>query len=351
MEEILGVQSSCTSLTGPEEWRDRPCVLTSCVLPMGFINSVSIAQHVHRNIVSWSQRATGGIGGECEMRKDRVSSNAKAQYRVYLDNFDLVERFDPATAETLKDQVAPVVENLREQYLAQGIPRHPKKAVARSPLAEIQGAIVDGELGFAQPKASKVCLYCRLAVMLVERGTCTLKELQVVCGGFVYFAMFRRQLLGFLNEVWRFMEKLKTLPPVVRLPVPVGVQRELLSFTLLSPLAQIDFRCPFLEHVTRSDASTGGGGVCVSEGLTGYGVAALNTESRGDLPQEGETLQVLTVGLFDGLGALRLAVDSLGVGVAGHLSVEKEPTGRRVVEAFFPTLSFTMMSRLSTQNW
>ena len=167
----------------------------------------------------------------------------------------------------------------------------------------------------------------------------------------MYFAMFRRQLLGFLNEVWRFMEKLKTLPPVVRLPVPVGVQRELLSFTLLSPLAQIDFRCPFLEHVTRSDASTGGGGVCVSEGLTGYGVAALNTESRGDLPQEGETLQVLTVGLFDGLGALRLAVDSLGVGVAGHLSVEKEPTGRRVVEAFFPTLSFTMMSRLSTQNW
>ena len=45
------------------------------------------------------------------------------------------------------------------------------------------------------------------------------------------------------------------------------------------------------------------------------------------------------MGLFDGHGALRLAVDSLGVGV-GHLSVEKENTGRRVVEAFFPDTIF-----------
>ena len=107
-----------------------------------------------------------------------------------------------------------------------------------------------------------------------------------------------------------------------------------------TPLAQIDFRCPFVDHVTCSDASTTGGGVCVSEGLTSYGVAALNAETRGDLPLEGDTLQVFSVGLFDGLGALRLALDSLGVAVAGHLSVEKEGTARRVVEAFFPDSIF-----------
>ena len=87
----------------------RPCVLTACVLPMGFVNSVSIAQHVHRNIVSWSQQTTGGLGGESEMRKDRVSSRARTQYRVYLDNFDLVERFDPPTAQALGGQVAEAV--------------------------------------------------------------------------------------------------------------------------------------------------------------------------------------------------------------------------------------------------
>ena len=50
------------------------------------------------------------------MRKDRVSSSAKSQCRVYLDNFDLVERLDPATAATLEGQVADTVLELREQY-------------------------------------------------------------------------------------------------------------------------------------------------------------------------------------------------------------------------------------------
>ena len=339
-KKFLGFNKHVPDALVPEEWRDRPCVLTSCVLPMGFVNSVSIAQHVHRNIVTWSQQTPGGLGGECEMRKDRVSSRSKAQFRVYLDNFDLVERLDPPTAQALCGQVADVVQRLRDQYASQGIPRHPKKAVERAGVAEIQGAIVDGLEGFAQPKPGKVVLYCQLALMLVTRASCTLKELQVVCGGFVYFALFRRPLLAALNEVWRFMERLKRLPPVVRLPVPTEVQRELLMFILLTPLAQIDFRCPFVDHVTCSDASTTGGGVCVSEGLTSYGVAALNAETRGDLPLEGDTLQVFSVGLFDGLGALRLALDSLGVAVAGHLSVEKEGTARRVVEAFFPDSIF-----------
>ena len=339
-KKFLGFNRHVPESLIPEKWQGRPCVLTACVLPMGFVNSVSIAQHVHRNIVRWSQQVDGGLGAECEMRKDRVSSRARTQYRVYLDNFDLVERFDPPTAQALGGQVAEVVEHLRDQYTSQNIPRHPKKAVVRAEVAEIQGAIVDGVAGFAQPKPSKVVLYCQLAWMLVNQERCTLKELQVVCGGLVYFALFRRPLLATLNEVWRFMEKLKVLPPVIRLPIPRVVKEELLTFILLTPLAQIDFQSPFLEHVTCSDASTTGGGTCVSEGLTSYGVAALNSESRGELPREGETLQVLTVGLFDGLGALRLAVDSLGVAVAGHLSVEKEGTGRRVVEAFFPDSMF-----------
>ena len=154
--------------------------------------------------------------------------------------------------------------------------------MVRAEVAEIQGAIVDGVAGFAQPKPSKVVLYCQLAWMLVNQERCTLKELQVVCGGLVYFALFRRPLLATLNEVWRFMEKLKVLPPVIRLSVPLAVKEELLTFILLTPLAQIDFRCPFVEHVTCSDASTTGGGICVSEGLTSYGMAALNSERGGD---------------------------------------------------------------------
>ena len=56
---------------------------------MGFVNSVSIAQHVHRNIVRWSATAcSDGIGGEQELRKDKGIPSSESLYRVYLDNFD-----------------------------------------------------------------------------------------------------------------------------------------------------------------------------------------------------------------------------------------------------------------------
>ena len=143
------------------------------------------------------------------------------------------------------------------------------------------------------------------------------------------------------------MERVKRLPTVVRMPLPKQVMRELLRFILLCPLAQMSFKLPLGEHVTCSDASTAGGGFCVSEGLTGYGVAALDAEVKGDIPEEIQTIQVLTVGLFDGLGALRLAVDAFGIPVAGHLRVEKEETAKRVVES----PCFIMMSRQLMAIW
>ena len=118
--KFLGFNKRVPESLVPGEWRDRPCVLTACVLPMGFVNSASIAQHVHRNIVAWSQQTPGGLGGECEMRKDRVSSRARAQYRVYLDS-STPRRLKPSVARlrrwsnTFADSTHPKV--------SQGIPR------------------------------------------------------------------------------------------------------------------------------------------------------------------------------------------------------------------------------------
>ena len=87
--------------------------------------------------------------------------------------------------------------------------------------------------------------------------------------------------------------------------------------------------------MTASDASSSGGGICVTTGLTDYGAAATNATVRGDVPEAHDLIQVLSVGLFDGVGCLRMACDVLGLPMAGHISVEKEPEGRRVVEAAF----------------
>ena len=45
---------------------------------------------------------------------------------------------------------------------------------------------------------------------------------------------------------------------------------------------------------------------------------------------------VLCVGVFDGIGALRVALDLLGCRVLGYVSIEANEAASRVVEAHFP---------------
>lgn len=48
---------------------------------------------------------------------------------------------------------------------------------------------------------------------------------------------------------------------------------------------------------------TRGGGISHSKGLTPYSLAASRSSIRGDLPEEQELTQVLSIGLFDGIVA------------------------------------------------
>ena len=102
----------------------------------------------------------------------------------------------------------------------------------------------------------------------------------------------------------------------------------------------MNFRCPFDESVTASDASNSGGGICITRGLTPFGEAAAQGRVRGDRYEDPSMVQVLSIGLFDGVSALRVALDGLGAPIAGHISVEIQEEARRVVEAFFPDTIF-----------
>lgn len=82
----------------PSELQGREVYLCSRVLPMGFVNSVGLAQHVHRNLALWSgvrdDPATGEVLNtpELEIRKDKPPPVGNPQWRIYLDNYDLLER-------------------------------------------------------------------------------------------------------------------------------------------------------------------------------------------------------------------------------------------------------------------
>lgn len=229
---------------------------------------------------------------------------------------------------------------VRQTYQEWGVPRHPKKGVARALRAEVEGPLALGDVGVVVPKPQKICQYLCLGMELLRRGSCTLKELQIVAGGLVYLAMFRRPLLCALNVVWVFTQRLKVVPPVVRLSVPPKVRLELFRFLASVPLAQMSFRALPWGQATCSDASSHGGGFCASSGLTAYGMAAAKSPGRGDVLEPHDACQVLSVGLFDGLGALRVACDLVGLPMAGHVSVESDGAARRVVESFFAVTIF-----------
>ena len=321
---------------------DRPGAWYPCsaVLPMGFKNSVSLAQHVHRFIVKKAVNKVGLQGGEAELRKDRSFTSSNPMFRIYLDNFDQLERTSREMAETLKGSVSSLVLGIREEYSALGVPRHPKKAVQRSLCAEVQGAIVDGVIGIAHPKVEKIAKYAHLTRLVLEAGESTQRQMQVVGGGLVYMCMFRRPLLSSLNHVWKFIVNGDGYPPFIKFKLPPEVHMELTRFLGLIPVAYMDFRTHISPMVTASDASEYGGGVTASSSLTPAGTVAANCPIRGDIMEPMDMATVLTIGLFDGIGALRVACDALGWNVQGHISVEVSKEASRVVESKFPNTLF-----------
>ena len=334
-----------------DSFGDSKCFLVSRVLPMGWLNSVAIAQHIHRNVVRSSLGSLSPpVGGEAEICRDRLFSTCPKLFRVYLDNFDELVRVSRETAALVAGTPTPEVERLRESYAEHGLPRHPKKAAQQESMAEVQGAWVDGDQGVICAKPSKIAKYVALTLKMLMSGTAAQKELQVVGGGLVYISMFRRPILCGLNQLWRAIVDLETKPKGARVPLRREVVHELARFVGLLPLAFSSLRAPPSGVVTCSDASTTGGGVCVSKGITPYGCAAALSTVRGDLPEEHDFIQVLSIGLFDGISGLRVALDALGLPMAGHISVESNEEARRVVESFFPdTVFFTDVNEVSEE--
>ena len=295
---------------------------------MGFLNSVGIAQHVHRVLSLRSQAHNHARDTSAhEIRKDRILPEGKAIWRVYLDNYDLLEKYPHEVLGDLDTEVAPEVLALRQEYQAWGLPRHPGKAVSRKAVAEVQGAVLDGVRGIAYPKGQKLSKYITIAHQLVNETHCSQRQMQVVCGGLVYFSTFRRQLLGGLNLCWAFIESFNTCGRHKQV-IPSHVKLEI-------PLCRMDFRLSLNPKVTCSDASQQGGGVCVATSLTTYGEKVALGEERREMVATGGQ-RMLSIGLFDGIGCLRVALDLLGCDVIGHISVEKDKEARRVVEHHFP---------------
>ena len=278
------------------------CYLCAKVLPMGYLNSVGIAQHLHRNFMKKVQGEPGRLGPFSEVRKDRSWPLSNPCWRIYLDNLDVLEKTNPALCRVLEGETSPDLAHIIQAYETAGIPLHAKKSVQQATTAEMQGAEIDGVQGLGQPRKEKLGKSVSAVLSLIRRARCSQKEIQVVGGGLVYFAMFRRPLMSCLNFIWGFMQSFEDGGPRVR-AIPGAVLSELLMFISLLPLAHMDFRLNISPTVTASDASLLGGGVCASDQVTSYGEQVAEGSFRGEIQQEVPDGGIVCIGLFDGISS------------------------------------------------
>ena len=324
------------------------CYLYSRVLPMGFVNSVAIAQHLHRRMVA---RAVKGVASSSqEIRRDKEFPRAPLMYRTYLDNFD---ELSVRSQSILQSGEPSLVSLLQKEYEGLGVPRNEKKAVFKSSSAELQGAWIDGELGIAYAKPDKTVKYMLGTLEVLRQGRASRKQLQMLAGGLVYLFSFRRPLMACLNDVWQHISRFDN--DTISLPLPRKVSEELIASCVLACQSFIDMRLQVDGTVTASDASEPGGGLCRSDGLTVWGTGVAQGKVRGEIKQDEPTAGLLVISCFDGIGALRVALDVLRAPVEGYISIEKDSRARRVVESAFPSCDHyedvTEISKKDVDNW
>ena len=121
----------------------EPCYLCAKVLPMGYLNSVGAAQHLHQKLIRKIQSGPTRVISSAEIRKDRAATSASPMWRVYWDNFDL-EKVNPDMGSLLEGKVSPDLELLLDEYHRAGLLLNSGKSVKQSTHAEVQGAEIDG---------------------------------------------------------------------------------------------------------------------------------------------------------------------------------------------------------------
>ena len=349
--------------------------LAMAVLPMGWLYSVTVFQHIHRRLALGSARGLQPSAGSkqppawAEWRKDRgmplhlagglpsqeaaaTGKPALGWWQTYIDDFDLAEFVELCCAQVFVGSDSAEALHMDQVYAANDIPTSERKATRRSLDVSRMGARVDGAAGRISNAPPRGLLLLGLLAHCLGLPELPPHALLVLLGKFVREMEFRRPLYSIFQCVW-------THARVHAKYLNMGMVNELLHAAASLALCSTDLRARIDGLPLCSDASETGGGWCQAVGLAEHAGDFLKVAqtpsllgcrpgSLGDELTLAETVAgaargmgaaraaVLTVGLCDGIAGLPVAVHRLGARLAGHLTSETDPAARRVVRIRWP---------------
>ena len=324
--------------------------VASRVIPMGWIQAVSLFQHLHRNLGMNAPPAGAGHDEALEWRRDRPApqgseGDTSEFVQFYLDDFDCPEMIPSDGWEDLEGTMGPTHCKQRKSYQRWGVGISEDKAHLRQPKVIRMGAEVDGIQGTIGIPLSKKLDAAFFAIWCMGLEKPPTKILLMVLGRLVRCFEFRRPLMSLLATVWPKGD------PTIRRPIGAGGRQELLRAISMLAMASADLRSPISGLVTCSDASETGGGICCSGSLSGEGLRVLEslqtplykkTRCAVFAPQGALTVsndqgpRVMVVSLFDGIGAVMCGLSRLRCRIVAYASSEIDKPCRRLVRKRWP---------------
>ena len=305
--------------------------LAAAVLPMGFISSVAVMQHIHRRLALWQPLWGAGLPPCMEIGRHLawpdLGEDAPA-WSLYLDDSTLLRQIEEKVGQTLRGRPADEQIALRRAYQYWGIPYNVTKAIENATEVERLGSFMDGKEGRIGTTTARNLEILSLGLWLCSQEGVSVKSLQVFGGKECHCLQFRRPLFSVYDGFWKQVATMADGEPLTE-----DSMAEILISLMLMPMRFTDWRAQVDPVVMASDASEKGGGFVLSHSLSLKGEKDLRALLQVERQQE-EHLAVFD--FFAGIGGLLRSLERAGLRPSHWVTVERDKACRRLLRRVWP---------------
>ena len=134
-----------------------------------------------------------------------------------------------------------------------GLPRHPGKAVSKSPYGEFWGAELDGVQGVLRPNLKRLIPLAHILCRVVKCGRSSVALLEILSGSLVSAFQLRRRMMSLLHKVYAAQKGRQQCDVVL---LSKELKDEMLACAGLLVLCYMDLRLDASPLLLASDASS-----------------------------------------------------------------------------------------------
>ena len=231
------------------------------VVPMGWINSVSLMQTVVRQLVFVESE----IPLTSEISKMKRFPEDPSASLVYLDSYDEIRKIDASYGELLEGKESERHKRFAATCKRFGLSLNTGKRLAGAVKGSLQGGTLDGVRGTFHASADKQASLLGYGLMLLSQEQVSEFELRHFAGKALFNMAFRRPAMSIFESVFYDIEALsKSGGPGFLSPAS---RDEIFMVLSLTPLLRMNLRAKVESEVTVTDASPSGAGGGVSSTL------------------------------------------------------------------------------------